>query len=434
MKKLCGFFLCLCVWTHEAVADSRPLEDVIAEVNPSVVSIVADNDSEQALGAGIIISADGYVVTNAHVTENAKNIILTTVDDEVFEAKLVGADEKTDIALLKALKPVGFEPATFADSETIRVGNAVFAIGNPFGLGNSVSSGIVSAKERDIEKGPYDNFIQTDSAINQGNSGGPLFNMDGNIIGMNTAIFSTSGVDAGVGFAAPSNTVRWVAEQLKLNGKVVRGWLGMGVQKIRSTDAEQKNKLVVASMVEESPAAKAGLQVGDVLEKVGDLSLKSPRHFSLGVAQTPPNTKLPVEVLRDGKIVSLEIETSTEAAKETPKANAGANENIEDLLPSEKYSSDEQAAFPELNMTLAFDEVLQEFVVTDIVPHSEAQEKGISVGDKFNTVNNRKVFGFEDLRILIKESLGIGKVVLQFIGDDTVDSITLNLDMPYESN
>ncbi|MBR6355371.1 MAG: trypsin-like peptidase domain-containing protein [Alphaproteobacteria bacterium] len=434
MKKICAIFLGLCAFSTDALADSRALEDVIAEVNPSVVSIIADNNNEQALGAGIIISADGYVVTNAHVTEGAKKIALTTVDDEVFEAELVGADEKTDIALLKAVQPVDFKPATFADSENIRVGNAVFAIGNPFGLGNSVSSGIISAKERDIEKGPYDNFIQTDSAINQGNSGGPLFNMDGQIIGMNTAIFSTSGVDAGVGFAAPSNTVRWVAEQLKQNGKVVRGWLGMGVQKIRSTNAEQKNKLAIASMTEDSPAAKAGLQVGDVLEKVGDLSLKTPRHFSLGVAQTPPNTKLPVEVLRDGEIVKLEVETATVAAKEVLKEKSNDAEQPDKLTLVEQFSPEQMGAFPELNMTLAFDEGRQEFVVTYIVPHSEAQEKGISVGDRFNTVNNRKVFGFEDLRILIKESLNIGKVVLQFIGEDTVDSITLNLEMPYESN
>lgn len=434
MKKVCGILLCLCGFAATAAADERLLEDVIAEVNPSVVSIVAENDSEQALGAGIIISADGYVVTNAHVTENAQKIILTTVEDEVYEAELVGADEKTDIALLKAVHPVDFEPATFADSEDIRVGNTVFAIGNPFGLGNSVSSGIISAKERDIEKGPYDNFIQTDSAINQGNSGGPLFNMKGEIIGMNTAIFSNSGFDTGVGFAAPSNTVRWVAEQLKQNGKVVRGWLGIGVQKIRSADAAQKNKLIVASMMEDSPAAKSGLQVGDVLEKVGDLSLKSPRHFSLGVAQTAPNTKLPVEVMRDGKSVTLEIETATEAAKDAIKEKSNDNENTAEINLSEQYSIEQMGAFPELNMTLAFDEAHQEFVVTYIVPHSDAQEKGINVGDRFNTVNNRKVFGLEDLRILLKESADSGKVVLQFIGEDTVDSITLNLDLSNEKN
>ena len=433
MKKICGIFLCLCGFATTATADERLLEDVIAEVNPSVVSIVADNDSEQALGAGIIISADGYVVTNAHVTENAQKITLTTVEDDVYEAELVGTDEKTDIALLKAVHPVNFEPATFADSEDIRVGNTVFAIGNPFGLGNSVSSGIISAKERDIEKGPYDNFIQTDSAINQGNSGGPLFNLKGEIIGMNTAIFSNSGFDTGVGFAAPSNTVRWVAEQLKKNGKVVRGWLGIGVQKIRSADAAQKNKLIVASMVEDSPAAKSGLQVGDVLEKVGDLSLKSPRHFSLGVAQTAPDTKLPVEVTRDGKSVTLEIEVATEATKkiqEEPKDNTDPLA----LGSSDMYSPADKVFFPELNLTLLFDELAQEFVVITVGKNSEAESKGIEVGDRFNTVNNRKVYGLEDLRILLKEAAESGKVALQFIGEDTVDLITLNLDLSNEKN
>ena len=212
-------------------AEQRLLEDVIEEVNPSVVSIAVDvSDDEQALGAGIIISAAGYVVTNAHVMENAKKITLQLPNGETFAANLVGVDEKTDIALLKVKNPINLEAGHFGDSDAIRVGNQVFAIGNPFGLGNSVSLGIISAKERDIDKGPYDNFLQTDAAINQGNSGGPLFNMDGKIIGMSTAIFSEDGKNVGVGFATPSNVVKWVVSQLKQNGKVIRGWLGMSVQ------------------------------------------------------------------------------------------------------------------------------------------------------------------------------------------------------------
>ena len=432
MKKIYGLLFCMCGLANVALAEQRLLEDVIAEVNPTVVSIIAENDNEQALGAGIIISADGYVVTNAHVTENAKKIMLTTVEDEAYEAELIGADAKTDIALLKALHPQNFEPATFADSEDIRVGNQVFAIGNPFGLGNSVSSGIVSAKERDIEKGPYDSFIQTDSAINQGNSGGPLFNMNGEIIGMNTAIFSTDGADTGVGFATPANTVRWVAEQLQQNGKVVRGWLGIGVQKIRSIDETQKNKLVVASMAEDSPAAASGLRVGDVLEKVGDLSLRSPRHFSLSVAQTPPNTKLPVEVLRDNNFVQLEIITA--AAPEPEQTKKETINNLDAAESSVNHLTTEEVDFPELNLKMAFDEIKQEFVITDVAENSEAANKGINIGDRFNTVNNRKIFGVEDLRVLIKEIKDTGVISLQFIGEDTVDVITLKLDFHNEQN
>ena len=432
MKKLCGFIFCLCAASGVCAANERALEDVIEEVNPSVVSIVAETEDSQALGAGIVISADGYVVTNAHVTEGADKITLTTTDNDVYEADFVGADEKTDIALLKAQHPLNFEPAVFADSENIRVGNSVFAIGNPFGLGNSVSSGIISAKERDIEKGPYDNFIQTDASINRGNSGGPLFNMNGEIIGMNTAIFSTDGVDTGVGFAAPANTVRWVVEQLKKNGKVERGWLGIGVQKIRSSDVEQKNKLIVASMAENSPAATAGVQVGDVLEKVGDLSLKTPRHFSLGVAQTPPNTILPTQVLRDGEILSLELKVQkaeTPIVKETVQYNIDAAESA----PSAADAS-QATDFPELGLKAVFDEIQQEFIITEIAKNSEAETKGINVGDKFNTVNNRKVFGVEDLRIRIKESQPEGVIYMQFMNEDTVDSITLKLRTVDEQN
>lgn len=424
MKKLCGLALCLCVFGGICSAENRALEDVIADVNPSVVSIVAETDDTQALGAGIIISADGYVVTNAHVTEDAHKIMLTATDGETYEAEFVGADEKTDIALLKTLHPVGFEPAVFADSENIRVGNSVFAIGNPFGLGNSVSAGIISAKERDIEKGPYDNFIQTDAAINRGNSGGPLFNLNGEIIGMNTAIFSTDGIDTGVGFAVPANTLQWVVEQLKKNGRVTRGWLGIGVQKIRSSDAEQKNKLIVASMAENSPAASAGIEVGDVLEKVGDISLKSPRHFSLGVAQTAPDAILPITVIRDGQVTELEIKVqkATDAVKTSAKYDIDAAESAPAGIDAVQATD-----LPELGLKVVFDEVGQEFIVAEVAKNSEAASKGISVGDRFNTLNNRKLFGIEDLKIRIRESLTEGVVYMQFIGEDTVDSITLKL-------
>lgn len=431
MKKLCGYVLCLCGICNIAAADERKLEDVIEDVNPSVVSITAENDDSQALGAGIVVGADGYVVTNAHVTEGASKITLTTFEDETFEAKLVGSDEKTDIALLKVVHPLNLEAAHFADSEEIRVGNSVFAIGNPFGLGNSVSSGIISAKERDIEKGPYDNFIQTDAAINRGNSGGPLFNLNGEIIGMNTAIFSTDGVDSGVSFAVPSNMVRWVYEQLKQNGKVVRGWLGIGVQKIRSTDAQQKNKLVVASMAEDSPAAAAGIKVGDVLEDVGGLSLLSPRHFSRDVAQTAPDTVLPVIVIRDGEMLDLEIKVKAMEEKK-PAANSLKNSSAEgrdnaDIAPEAREAT-AAADFPEIGIKAVFDDVNQEFLIVDVARNSDAEAKGINVGDKFKTVNNRKIFGVEDLRIKIKESMEKGQISLQFIGEDMLDVITLKLE------
>lgn len=419
-----------------AETTSKTLEDVIAEVNPSVVSIAAETEDAEALGAGIIVGADGYVVTNAHVTENADRITVITADDTEYEAKLVGSDTKTDIALIKVLHPNGFEPAEFADSDTVRVGNAVFAIGNPFGLGNSVSLGIISAKERDIEKGPYDNFLQTDASINQGNSGGPLFNMNGEIVGMNTAIFSTDGVNMGVGFATPSNQVAWVVSQLKQNGKVVRGWLGIGVQKFQSTETDKK--LIISAMAEHSPAADAGLKVGDILETVGEMPLNNPRLFSLGISKLKPGTTLPMTVLRDKETLNVEV-TISEMPTEEKSADKSETKNTEKLSEDEqirslerlgldKYKVQNAVDFPQLHFKAYFDEADRYFTITQVEKNSEAAHKGIEVGNRFGVVNGKKVFGVEDLKIKIKEAEPAGKIEIQIAGAASIDTIILNLE------
>lgn len=433
--KYTALFMALCLPVQ---AEEKALEDVIADVNSSVVSIVTDTADTQALGAGIIVSADGYVITNAHVTENADKITVITTDDAEYEAELVGIDTKTDIALVKVLHPNGFEPATFADSDNVRVGNRVFAIGNPFGLGNSVSLGIISAKERDIEKGPYDNFLQTDAAINQGNSGGPLFDMNGEIVGMNTAIFSTDGVNIGVGFATPSNQVEWVVSQLQQNGKVVRGWLGIGVQKIQRLNTEQKNKLVVSSMVENSPAANAGLKVGDILEEVGELSLTNPRLFSLEISKLKIGTVLPVKVTRDNSELSLEVKVA-EMFSEEKNTDAYSNKEEEDTpkenriqslerLGLDKYKIQNAEDFAELHFKAYFDENDRYFVITQVDKNSDAERKGISIGNRFAIVDGKKVFGVEDLKIKIKEAQKTGKIEIQIAGADSIDTIILSLE------
>ncbi|MCQ2735460.1 MAG: trypsin-like peptidase domain-containing protein [Alphaproteobacteria bacterium] len=438
MFKASKYLLCAVVTfatlTAQAQVQEKTLEYVIADVNPSVVSIVADKNDSQALGAGVIIGADGYIVTNAHVIENADKITALTVEDEIYEADVIGFDVKTDIALLKAKQPKDFDPALFADSDAVRVGNRVFAIGNPYGLGNSVSAGIISAKERDIDKGPYDNFLQTDASINQGNSGGPLFNMDGEIVGINTAIFSTDGSNTGVGFATPSNQVQWIVSQLKAHGKVVRGWLGIGVQKMRSSDPIQKNKLIIASMTEDSPAAKAGLKVGDILEQVGDLSLKNPRIFSMQTSQKSINTKLPVKVLRDNELVETEVVVSVMPTAAEEKTSETKDEMSDDIqIDLEKKALDAEklkkaVEFPELNFSAFYDEENGYFIVTDVKNDSDASRKGIVIGDKFNMANGKKIFGVEDFKIKIKQAQEIKRLELQVICADTVDIITLNLD------
>lgn len=425
-KFYCIGMTILFLYALPAKAEQRLLEDVIEEVNSSVVSIAVDvSENEQALGAGVIISSDGYAVTNAHVMENAKKITLQTPDGETFSADLVGIDEKTDIALLKIIKPINLEAGHFGDSDTIRVGNRVFAIGNPFGLGNSVSLGIISAKERDIDKGPYDNFLQTDAAINQGNSGGPLFNTEGKIVGISTAIFSEDGKNAGVGFATPSNIVKWVVSQLKQHGKVIRGWLGVSVQNVRSLENEEEAALAISSMSENSPAAAAGLRVGDKILALGSISLKNPRLFSLEIAKLLPETKVPATFSRDGKIFNTEIIIKA-APEDAKKTESAANLHSFEELGLDKYKIGKALDFKELNLAAYYDEKAKELAVTMVSPGSEAEEKGIKVGDRIVLAGGKQIFGAEDMRIKLKQSAG-SVILLQLRDNEGTYGVSLSV-------
>ena len=409
-------------------AEQRLLEDVIEEVNPSVVSIAVDvSDDEQALGAGIIISAAGYVVTNAHVMENAKKITLQLPSGETFAANLVGVDEKTDIALLKVKNPINLEAGHFGDSDAIRVGNQVFAIGNPFGLGNSVSLGIISAKERDIDKGSYDNFLQTDAAINQGNSGGPLFNMDGKIIGMSTAIFSEDGKNVGVGFATPSNVVKWVVSQLKENGKVIRGWLGMSVQKVFTKDDANSEALIVSAMEENSPAAKAGLKVGDKILSFGQVSLKNPRLFSYEISKLAPDTEIQATIVRDAQTIETKIivAKAPEEPKVLPKDNFAEMRSFEEL-GLDKYKIGKAVLFETLGIAAYYEETTKELAITAVKNDSEAENKGIKMGDRIVMVNDKPIFGVEDMKVKIKQPVD-GKIKLQLKDSDGAYNVYLNV-------
>ena len=403
----------------ETASASEPLlEDVIEKVSPTVVDISVETaDGEQASGAGIVVSADGFVVTNAHVVEDAVHTSLTTVNEDEYDAEIIGVDAKTDIALLKVTQSLGMEAARFADSDNVRVGNSVFAIGNPYGLGSSVSLGIISAKERDIAKGPYDNFLQTDAAINQGNSGGPLFNRQGKIIGMNTAIFSTDGRNQGLGFATPSNTVQWVVEQLKQNGKVVRGWLGIDVGFVKAKEDTTVKQLAIVSMAEDSPAATAGLKVGDVIERLGNINLKNARLFALEVAATKPDTILPFTVRRDGVLISAEMKVAEmpqfKGSKVEQKTETKADKNWVHLT--------------ELGAKGYYDDITRRFVIAEIEPNGVLAEKGIENGQSIISLNNKKVFGVEDLRVKIKEARDSGSMKLEFDNNGEVDTVIIKL-------
>ena len=289
----------------------------------------------QSLGSGFIIDASGIVITNNHVIEDADEINVILHDNTTLKAKLLGRDPRSDLAVLKVEsdKPLPF--VTFGDSDASRVGDWVLAIGNPFGLGGTVTAGIVSARGRDISQGPYDNFIQTDAAINRGNSGGPLFNMDGEVIGINTAIYSPSGGSIGIGFSIPSNTAKTVVAQLRDFGHARRGWLGVKIQQVTPDIAESLGLkdpagALVAGVEPGGPAEKGKLRNGDIILKFNGQDVKEMKTLPRMVAETDIAKEVPVEVWRDGKGLTLKIkigelpdEQTASTAPEKPAAPVG---------------------------------------------------------------------------------------------------------------
>ena len=260
--------------------------------------------ARQSLGSGFVVSPDGYVVTNGHVVRGASEIVVRLADHSEFRAKLVGSDPKTDIALLK-IDASGLPTLAFGDSDAAQVGEPVMAIGNPFGLEQTVTTGIVSAKERFIGAGPYDDFIQIDAAINPGNSGGPLVDARGALIGINTAIFSQSGGSIGIGFAIPVNLARDVLPQLRANGKVIRGYLGVAVAPVtpdaqRSLALQAARGALVVEVVPRSPAASAGVAEGDVIVAFQDAAVQTPTDLTRRAGATPPGTPVRLKIARRG--------------------------------------------------------------------------------------------------------------------------------------
>lgn len=261
---------------------------------PSVVSITSRVDGKELVGSGFVIDETGLIVTNNHVVDGAGRIDVVVGDKQVFEATVKGLDDVLDIALIKIEPFELLAKAPLGDSSSLKVGQWVMAVGNPFGLGNSVSVGVISAKSRDIESSPYDDFIQTDASINMGNSGGPLFDLDGNVVGMNTAMFSETTKSSGVGFALPSNQIKWALDELKKNGKIKRGWIGLKITPLAQG-------VEVSEIFENSPVQKAGLSVGDKILKINDVDIKSPKDLSNTIATTPVGQKVKIQTVKSGQ-------------------------------------------------------------------------------------------------------------------------------------
>lgn len=273
------------------------------------------------LGSGFIISDEGQIVTNHHVVDGAQTVQVTLADGRTYDAEVVGSDAATDIALLSIKADVDLPFVSFGTSEEMRVGDEVVAVGNPFGLSSTVTSGIISAKSRNINAGPYDEFIQTDASINRGNSGGPLFNNDGEVIGVNTAIISPGGGSIGIGFAVPSDLVRDVVADLSDDGTVTRGWLGVSITPMSDEVAQvlgytEAKGAVIDAVSKDSPAEAGGLLKGDIVLSFDETEIKELRDLTRAVAAKAPDEKATVNILRRGKEVSLEITVGTLAAKE----------------------------------------------------------------------------------------------------------------------
>lgn len=269
-----------------------------------------DSHKIYSLGSGFIIDPNGYIATNNHVISGSGDITITLSDDTKLDAQIVGHDEKTDLALLKVEAGKKLPSVVFGNSDKARVGDWVIAIGNPFGFGGTVTAGIISARARNLNAGPFDDFIQTDAAINRGNSGGPMFNLQGQVIGINTAIYSPSGENVGIGFAMPIALAKTVFEQLKTKGYVERSWIGIRIEDVTAAAAHNAGLkkpygALVMSVAENGPAAKAGIVAGDVIVRFDGKNIREMRMLPLCVAETEPGSAVPVELWRKGELHKL---------------------------------------------------------------------------------------------------------------------------------
>ena len=346
----------------------------------------------QGQGSGFLIDPSGYIVTNNHVVDRATKIVVTTNDGRKLDATLVGHDPKTDLALIK-VDGKDMPHVAFADSDAARVGDWVLAIGNPFGLGGTATAGIISARGRHIENGPYDDYLQIDAPINFGNSGGPLFNVSGQVIGINTAIFSPNGGNIGIGFAIPSNQAKNVIKQLRDNGSVQRGWLGVQIQDLDeelATSVGLKNGkgALVADVVKDSPAAHAGVQAGDVITRFNDHDIDSARALSLAVADVSPSSSAKVTVWRDGKSRDLSVKLG-EASKAEEVASNGPAGN--DSAAADAAGLTLRGLTDQDRARLGVPSDVNGALVVAVEPGSPAADKGLEPGDLITRVNQKPV-------------------------------------------
>jgi serine protease Do len=366
-------------------------------------------------GSGFFISEDGYVVTNNHVVEDSDEIVVITDDGRELDARLIGTDERTDLALLKV--DGGNFTYVKLSQETPKVGQWVIAVGNPFGLGGTVTAGIISAEGRDIGAGPYDNFLQIDAPVNRGNSGGPTFNTRGEVIGVNTAIFSPSGGNVGIAFAIPAATVQEIVNDLKEDGEVTRGWLGVQIQPVtediaESLGVEQTDGAIVADAQADSPAEKAGIKAGDIITKVNGNPVKGPKELSQTIASFEPNEEITVTVNRDG--AEQDIAVTLGDLKQLDESQQASLEP--DATPEET----EAETLEGLGLAVEKNPDGAGVVVTEVDENSPAAEKGLEQGDVIVAIGGKAVDDVADVEsgIAAAKKQGRGAVLLKVQGEN----------------
>ncbi|MEO7222695.1 MAG: Do family serine endopeptidase [Devosia sp.] len=409
--------------------EGSPLNEMFDELNPNQGQGPQAMQEARSLGSGFIISADGLVVTNNHVVEGADQILVFLNDGTRLEAKLLGADTKADLAVLKVESDHDLPFVEFGDSDRAEVGDWVLAIGNPFGLGGSVSLGIVSARNRDIQSGPYDDFIQTDAAINQGNSGGPLFDMDGKVVGINTAIIARGGSSLGIGFAVPVNLARPVVEQLAEFGETRRGWLGVGIQDVTAEMAASLGRAnnfgaMVVDITKTGPADGVVLE-GDIILDFNGKRIVRMRDLPRFVAETAVGQSVKVLVLREGKEVTLDItlgrleegEQIIAAAQQPDvalpdpqgEAPAGVTPGLKELLGLDVGPIDKQA-----RDAFAIGETAEGLVILDVIEGSDAERQGLLSGLVISEVNQQRVTTVAELTEKVDAAKEAGRPAVLF--------------------
>ncbi len=384
-----------------------------------------------AQGSGFVISADGYVVTNNHVIDGAEKISVSFDRDNKFDAELVGADARTDIALLKIKADRKFEFVRFASKDS-RVGDWAIAVGNPFGLGGTVTAGIVSASGRDIGSGPYD-YLQIDAAVNRGNSGGPTFNLDGEVIGVNTAIYSPSGGNVGIAFAIPAKTADEVVSQLRSKGSVSRGWLGVKIENINDDTASslglsQARGALVNEVTAGGPAATSQLRAGDAIVSVEGTQIRDSRDLARKIAEFAPGTTVRIEVMRFGKSESIPVKLGTFPSN--PDVAAQSQPTPErDATPTPTVTELDQLGVSLTTVTVKPGETAEGVAISDVKSGSDAAGKGLKSGDVILEVQGQKVANASEVEAGVKKAKTDGRraVLLRVKSGDVLRFVAVQL-------